>query len=121
MRVRLLLAGGVPAILGLFLFFIWPYDAISPASCERIQEGMTLPEVEVILGGPSGAYTRDGNDWSMGMLSGGLRQINHRRLVWVIDNGGIRVDFDQHGKVALKQWCPRHAGIWSRMRSCLGL
>jgi hypothetical protein len=121
MRKCLLVAGGVLALLGLFLFFIWPNDSISPASCERIQEGMTLSEVEVILSGPSGIYTSDRHDWSMGMLSGGLRRFGDRRLVWVADNGGIQVDFDQHGRVAGKQWCPRRSNLWDRMRGWLHL
>jgi hypothetical protein len=123
MRKRFLIAGTglVIVAVGLSLFWLWPNERVSPASCERIHEGMSLPEVEAILGGPAGVYTSDGNDWSMGMLDGGTRHINHRRLVWVGNNSGIRVDFDEEGQVAVKQWVPRQQSIWNRMRAWIGL
>jgi hypothetical protein len=123
MRKRFLIAGSglVVVVLGLSLFWLWPDDRIHPASCERIHEGMTLAEVEAILGGPAGVYTRDGKDWSMGMLGNGVSRINDERLVWVGNSGGIRVDFDEEGQVHVTQGVPRQQNFWNRMRSWLSL
>jgi hypothetical protein len=124
MRKRVLaVCGGLAVLLVAVLaivWYLWPDDRISPASCERIHEGMTRLEVEAILGGPPGAYTADGQDWSMGMLHGGVRHIGTKREVWVADDGGIRVDFDQQGRVDICQWCPRRQSFWQRLRDRIG-
>src|SRR5437588_11655937 len=103
MRKRVLAAGGgLAVLLGsvlAMLWYVWPHDQISRASCEQIHEGMTLRDVEAVLGGPPGTYTANGQDWSMGMLHNGVRPITHTREVWVGDDGGIRVDFDEQGWV----------------------
>jgi hypothetical protein len=59
-RRRLLLVGLVAAVLlagGLFLRLAYPRHDISPEGYERIDVGMTLEEVEAILGGPPGDHT----------------------------------------------------------------
>jgi hypothetical protein len=78
---------------------------------------MPLQEVEVLLGGPAGAYTSDGKDWSMRMFQNGLIQLGHTRRIWVGDRGGIRIDFDEQERVASRQWCPRGASFWDRIRA----
>jgi hypothetical protein len=54
-RGRLLLLGLLGGLLamGAGLWLIWPRSAITRENAAKIQVGMTLAEVEVILGGPS--------------------------------------------------------------------
>src|SRR4051794_14971615 len=117
---RLLAAGCILAVLGVSgwaaLGLFWPQARISEASCDLIQPGMPRHAVEGLLGGPPGAYTADGKDWSMGMLENGVRGIDHTREVWVGEDGGIRVDFDEHGRLAVSKWGPRHGSLWERVR-----
>lgn len=124
MRKRLF-ATGLIAVVGMFalvvIWFVLPRDRISESNCELIHEGMTLHEVEAVLGGPEGAYTFDGNDWSHGMLHNGVRQIGHTRRVWVGDDGCIRIDFDADERVAVPQWCPRRESFFARVRGWIGL
>ena len=61
-RRRLLLGSGALALLGLAGMLVVTQllragPAITPASYERIREGMTEAEVEAVLGGPPGDYT----------------------------------------------------------------
>jgi hypothetical protein len=125
MRKRLRVVTGLSAALGVSAFVVvWlvlPRDRISESNCEQIREGMTLPEVEAVLGGPAGAYTSDGKDWSMGMLKGGLRQIGHTVQAWVGDDGGIRIHFDRAERVAAAQWCPRRVTFFARVRAWVRL
>jgi hypothetical protein len=102
-------------------WLLWPRTAITRENADRIQEGMTLANVEAILGGPPGVYTADGQDWSMEMLRNGKYRSNHTRRIWVGDDGGIRIDFDEDGCVAASQWCPRQRSLWDRMCGWLGL
>jgi hypothetical protein len=119
-RFLFLFLAAVVVGLAVGVLLLWPRpSAISPENCERIQNGMTLADVEAFLGGPPGTYTTDGQDWSMGMLDNGVRSITHTRRVWVGDNGGIRIDFDEHGHVAVCQWCPRGESLLNRMRRWL--
>jgi hypothetical protein len=59
-RRRLLLVGlGALALLGcgLIVWLTYPRHRLNQASYERIEVGMTLEEVEAILGGPAADYT----------------------------------------------------------------
>src|SRR5260370_14156946 len=126
MRKRLLVAIGLSAVLGVSAFVVvWlvlPRGRISESNCELIREGMTLPEVEAVFGGPEGANTSDGNDWSHGMFHNGkIGGIDHTRKVWVGDDGGIRIDFDKDERVAVAQWCPRRVSLFARIRGWMRL
>jgi hypothetical protein len=55
-RTRRLLLFAVPAGLAVALiaaWLLWPRTAITRENAEKIQVGMTLAEVEAILGGPA--------------------------------------------------------------------
>jgi hypothetical protein len=57
----MLLAAAVlalPAVAGLFVWLQVPRPGMTKANYERIRLGMTLAEVEGILGGPAGDYSR---------------------------------------------------------------
>jgi hypothetical protein len=49
---RLLLFGLFAGLLALAAWLAWPRTAITPANAARFQEGMTLAQVEAIMGGP---------------------------------------------------------------------
>src|SRR6516162_7726428 len=56
MNMRRLLLLCLPvslAALGLAAWLLWPRTAITPENAEKVQRGMTLAEVEAILGGPA--------------------------------------------------------------------
>jgi hypothetical protein len=44
---------GTAVALAVGLWWVWPRTAITRENAERIREGMTLAEVEAILGGPA--------------------------------------------------------------------
>jgi hypothetical protein len=52
-RRRLLLFGLLAAVTGLGGWLLWPRSAITRENAAKIQIGMTLAEVEAILGGPA--------------------------------------------------------------------
>jgi hypothetical protein len=84
------------------LLFV-PFDAprisqaITEANCDRIKKGMTLRQVEAILGGPPGDYTawphpRDDVE-HLGAPGGSGEH-------WTGEKGTIDVSFDENGKVS---------------------
>jgi hypothetical protein len=80
----------------------------------RIQPGMTRAEVEQLLGVPPGGYcaerTRLASDPPLAPeLEGGE--------LWVTDNGGIVVAFDDSGRAIAKGWLkPLDRTKWSPQR-----
>jgi hypothetical protein len=99
-----LAAIAVGVAVGMWLF--WPRTAITRENAARIQEGMTLEEVEVIFGGPS-------RDESTGPLTANARAYQgivdvswfrhepwggepdpQRTRFWVSDHVMVRVDHD---------------------------
>jgi hypothetical protein len=96
---RLLLWAGA-AYLGLSVFCLTslfrPKPAITKGRYERIQDGMTEPEVEAILGGPSGDYT---SRPIVVAMSGTMF-----RRWWVGDDAIITVGLDLEGRVVQKEF-----------------
>jgi hypothetical protein len=124
MRKRLLIAAGLSAVLAVSaLVVVWfgsPRDRISEANYARIREGMTLHEVETVLGGPEGSYTSEGNDWAMEMAL--LKApVGHTRRTWMGDDGGIRIEFDEQERVVTQEWCPRRESFFARVRGWMRL
>jgi hypothetical protein len=129
MRTRVLVLSGLAAILCPF-GFVACWLALSPGrisqeTCSRINVGMTLAEVETVLGGPAGAYTFDRQDWSGGLLGIAVPTVKYpyTRKVWVSDEGGIIVDFDKDQQVVAQNWCPgpRSRSFFARLVSRFGL
>jgi hypothetical protein len=91
-RRRLLLVGfaSTAAALGIGVCLLWPRDrpGITRANRERIREGMTLAEVEAILGGPERDATQ-----RLGM---GLTM-----RCWEADDLLLDVVFDQQDRVVM--------------------
>jgi hypothetical protein len=52
-RFLFLSLAAVVAVLAVGLWLLWPGTAITRENAERIEEGMTLADVEAILGGPA--------------------------------------------------------------------
>jgi hypothetical protein len=82
MRRRRLLGVGVLALLGLaaWAWVLVPQDPISPEGAARIKEGMTMEEVEGVLGGRK-AFS----EYPIGLP--------HPMAVWEGDGGSITVYF----------------------------
>jgi hypothetical protein len=87
------------------VYMVWPRTAITVGNAKRITEGMTLVEVEAVLGGPA----RD--------ESGGAGfvfdeppdgQIGHDFAQWHGPERGVHVEF-RNGRVALVRTSAR---IW---------
>jgi hypothetical protein len=108
-RRRLLLLV-VPAVTlaGLLAFWLlWPRSAITRANAERIQEGMTLAEVEDILGGPPrddgvgliAVQRRDGSEGTIprSELLGILGQVEGKS--WLSDEVLVWITLDHAGRV----------------------
>jgi hypothetical protein len=145
-RRHLLLA--MPATLvtlavGAWLF--WPRTAITPENAARIQPGMTLAEVEVILGGPArdestGPLTADApDDEEPRDLIGALRVMDFETadaarwraipvrsppLLWRSYRLIVRVELDAAGRVGSSDSLPVDVADESpidRLRRWLGL
>jgi hypothetical protein len=64
MRGRKLLVVVLAVLVAVGAFVLWPRpDRITRENCERIREGMSLAEVEAILGGPPGDYRTVLTQW----------------------------------------------------------
>src|SRR5579864_1952149 len=106
-RRRLLLFGlfGGLLALGLGGWALWPGSAITCGNAARIQIGMTLKEVEDILGGPARCETT-------GPVTNGQFVADYKRgpleeAIWISDSAFIIVRFDD-GVVGWKHCFPVH-------------
>jgi hypothetical protein len=122
-RTRHLLLFGLPAVLvavALAAWLLWPRTAITRENAARIQDGMSLAEVESLLGGPA----RDETTGPVTLDEGGgnpadgigypLRELRMRQWIdllvwgalrprapqWKSNHVTIRVEFDAHDRVA---------------------
>ena len=84
---------------------LWPRNAITPENASKIHSGMTLAEVEVILGGPqrdeaTGDLEQARSDRSgdsFWLFSRGRGQPHYQ--AWVTDSFVIHVTFDEDMRV----------------------
>jgi hypothetical protein len=109
-RLLLMVAAALASLgaLGLALWLFWPRSPINRASFERIEVGMTLKQVEALLGGPR-------RDESTSPVVPDVPQHEYlpdfghflwRESFWVSDTLGVRVDFDADGRVTRKACIP---------------
>jgi hypothetical protein len=121
-RTRRLLLFGLPAGLMVTLvaaWLLWPRTAITRENAARIQPGMTLAEVEAILGGAARSDTTGPVNLDPAATSDALEQAwflekvvrvwedaldrqddTPRSLWWKSNNVAIRVRFDPQGRVS---------------------
>jgi hypothetical protein len=117
-RTRRLLLLGPPATLAaiaLAALLLWPSTAITRANAARIKAGMTLAEVEAILGGP--ARNESG-------LPDRFIAVTRRRedKCWVTSRDIVIVVFDDAGRVIQHSEFPMHGGgFLDMLRRWLGL
>lgn len=109
--VTLLLAGG----LALWLFF--PQSRVTRAGFEALRVGMTMKDVERVLGGPPGDYRTGDVDLDLSRVQPefdnvmfapevllGERHFEHEW--WQGDGGTVWVCFDEEGRVVTKEFTP---------------
>jgi hypothetical protein len=101
--------------------WLWCWDppGVTLARFNRIEEGMTQHDVELLIGRPPSDISPGGVNW--GMLHNGLRGINHTNRLWCDDECAIRVDFDEEGRVANKRWVDGRGSVLERVRRWVGL
>jgi hypothetical protein len=103
---------------------------VTRAAFERIRPGMTLAEVEEVLGGPPGHYETGEVDLDLSRGTGeffnihlsmevllGKRQFRHEW--WKGDEGLAWVCFDEQGRVVTKEFTPGRrvpSSPWERVR-----
>jgi hypothetical protein len=121
-RWRRLLPLVVPAVLallfGLMLLLLpAPPQHVSRADFDRIQAGMSLADVEVLLGGPPGDYRTVEVDLD---VSGGSPEFHNvmsapevllgkrrfRHEWWQGNSGNVWVCFDENDRVVTKEFTP---------------
>jgi hypothetical protein len=108
-RRRLLLLA-LPVALGCsaaLLWVVWPHTAITPDNAAKIKRGMTLAEVEAILGGPPGNYASNYTGLGTGYAGPGGALIVfdvQERTTWAGDDGMLTVFLDNDGRVRKTQF-----------------
>jgi hypothetical protein len=118
-RLVLLFLLTAPALAGLAGLWWWDPPGVTLARFNRIEEGMTQNDVELLLGVPPGDFSPGGVNWEI--LHNGLRGINHTSRLWCDEECAIRIDFDEHGRVARKSWVDRRGSVLDRVRRWVGL
>jgi hypothetical protein len=145
-RKRRLLLACLPAAvvaLAVGVWLLWPRTAITRENAEKIQPGMTLAEVEAILGGPArdestgrpterdddpGAAGPSGRgvigfEWTLGPPLPDGNPSDLRRM-WATDHLMVVVDFNGRGHVTAKRTFRTHpvrGTLLDTLRRWLGL
>ncbi|HYT90030.1 MAG TPA: hypothetical protein VEL76_15090 [Gemmataceae bacterium] len=93
--------------LGVTERLLWQ-PGVTEANVRRLRAGMTLQEVENLLGGPSGNYSRIPDEeaglWTIDPNRPDLnRQFFIGREVWIGDAVAVAVWFDAQGRVVRKE------------------
>jgi hypothetical protein len=123
-RRRLLLVALVAA--GLAAAFFWlqlPRPGVTRANFERLEEGMTLEEVETILGRPGVGYLMDEDDLVLpDLVSDDPENPANINNLWVGYEILVLVDFDAHIRVCHKRMedRPRPTSFLKLLRRLLG-
>jgi hypothetical protein len=106
--IRLMAVGAGLAVLPILWYALSLRPGVTQANYERIQEGRTLQEVESLLGGPPGNYSRipdkEAGLWTIDPSRPDLnRQFFIGREVWIGNELAVAVWFDDQGRVARKE------------------
>jgi hypothetical protein len=120
---RRLLSFALPVVVVLALvtaWLLWPRTAITVENATKIHRGMTIADVELVLGGPprdestgalaaeEDATIEDLDEWHFQATI--CVDIFRRECmrVWVSDRAIIRVDFDETSRVVRSTALPVH-------------
>jgi hypothetical protein len=107
------IAGLFPAcfcvILALFAI-LPPRPGVTKANFDRIEVGMTLPEVEAILGTDRG---------SRPIVTDIMLPIGHEIEEWGGDEGFANIVFDEHKRMVSKDWVSAPLSFLDRIRQRL--
>ena len=103
-----------------------PRDSVTPEMYERIQSGMSLVDIEQIVGLPPGDYS-PGQPFAVAAQAGGQTGLQWRN--WAGKRWIISVAFDQEGRVSHATLVERkatsptkdHETSWQRLRAWLGV
>jgi hypothetical protein len=114
MKRRYLTVAGILAVcicltLGV-LAIMPPRPGVTKANFDRIEEGMTLPEVEAILGSDRG---------SRGIVTEVFLPIGHEIEEWGGDEGFANIVFDERRRVIRKDWNDAPLPLLQRIRRWL--
>jgi hypothetical protein len=107
MRRRAIMAFALILVSGIASAAWWlsqePEPSIKFDNFDRISKGMTEEEVEDLLGGPPGYYTRK---FVGAVYAEGPKRVTGLELCqrqggkeWIANRGSIYVEFDEHGRV----------------------
>jgi hypothetical protein len=104
MRRRTLLAAlaGLAVLVAAGVVVLWPRSSsrITRENFDRIKVGMSLAEVETILGAPGDYTTGPYDEFSPDLYSGGdLDWARATKVDWWSDTSGVTVVFDVSGSV----------------------
>ena len=80
----------------------WP---ISQAGCDRISQGMSLADVEVILGRPAGDYHVHDRPVVVNLLPAPAPGLVKK--VWIGNDGAVVVHFDRNDRVRHVHFAPK--------------
>jgi hypothetical protein len=139
MRKRILLGVGVVAglaVLGVVgLWLAIPKHPINREGLGKIRAGMSLPEVEAVLGRPPGNYRTGEVDLDLSQQTGEFENVmfapevvlgkrHFRHEWWQGDEGNLWVCFDEQDRVVTKEFTPgvcRPPDMFAWLRRWLGL
>ena len=94
-RRLLLFALAAVVVLAAGVWLLWPQPAITPENAAKIKQGMTLMEVEAILGAPAGDYRTDQQVPGPVPAFGGHETV----ISWHADATSVGLTLDEHGHV----------------------
>ena len=87
---------------------------VTRANFNRIETGMTLDEVEEILGGPPCFDAPNGRSWIGLALMCVTR--HYSREVWGGNDGAVTVEFNAQWRVAEKSWTESPDSFFGKLR-----
>src|SRR5262245_61941779 len=129
----LYVASGVLALAVIIaILWLWsdalaaPRTRLASENFPMIKNGMTLAEVENLLGGPAGNFGRHANGGSKMTMEGYIGPVGTKELIWCDDSNRFEIYFDAqdrvvgfHRRAGYAQSPPESILVWLRRQ--LGL
>ena len=124
--ILLMAVGAALAVLPILGYVLSLRPGLTQANYERIGEGMMLQEVEKLLGGPPGNYSRiPDKEAGLWTIDPGRPDLNRQffigREVWIGNSLAVAVWFDDQGRMVRKEsYETLDRGLLQRLRALLG-